>query len=201
MAKKQNKPTKTCADCIHEFACRGWTGGRYISDASASRCPNHETVQESGAYLCGVLDERNRTLAAQNRAEQLMLHKGDKGLENFDMTAKPVMLGGTSSIQYVWHTKSGNFVAEFKIWDWWDGKNVSDLEIGEKYRGLGLSYELLDYATKRCGAKNLTVKKSNTIAKYVYDKYGFHVTDEDDEYYYMSLSKRITMEQEADNEY
>ena len=116
------------------------------------------------------------------------------------MTAKPVMLGGTSSIQYVWHTKSGNFVAEFKIWDWWDGKNVSDLEIGEKYRGLGLSYELLDYATKRCGAKNLTVKKSNTIAKYVYDKYGFHVTDEDDEYYYMSLSKRITMEQEADNE-
>ena len=60
MAKKQNKPTKTCADCIHEFACRGWTGGRYISDDSASRCPNHETVKESGAYLCGVLDERKR---------------------------------------------------------------------------------------------------------------------------------------------
>ena len=60
MAKKQNKPIKTCADCIHEFACRGWTGGRYISDDSASRCPNHETVKESGAYLCGVLDERNR---------------------------------------------------------------------------------------------------------------------------------------------
>ena len=154
--------------------------------------------------LIELLDERKRTVrrsryarAAQNRAEELMLHKGDKGLEDIDMTAKPVMLGGTSSIQYVWHTKSGNFVAEFKIWDWWDGKNVSDLEIGEKYRGLGLSYELLDYATKRCGAKNLTVKKSNTIAKYVYDKYGFHVTDEDDEYYYMSLSKRITMEQEA----
>ena len=60
MPKKQNKPTKTCADCIHEFACRGWTGGRYISDDSASRCPNHETVKESGAYLCGVLDERKR---------------------------------------------------------------------------------------------------------------------------------------------
>ena len=135
-----------------------------------------------------------------SNGEYRLQFETDKGLENFDMTAKPVMLGGTSSIQYVWHTKSGNFVAEFKIWDWWDGKNVSDLEIGEKYRGLGLSYELLDYATKRCGAKNLTVKKSNTIAKYVYDKYGFHVTDEDDEYYYMSLSKRITMEQEADNE-
>ena len=60
MPKKQNKPTKTCSDCIHESACRGWTGGIYISDDSASRCPNHETVKESGAYLCGVLDERKR---------------------------------------------------------------------------------------------------------------------------------------------
>ena len=60
MAKKQKQPTKTCADCIHESACRIWTDGRFVSDASASVCPNHETVKESGAYLCGVLDERNR---------------------------------------------------------------------------------------------------------------------------------------------
>ena len=60
MAKKQNKPIKTCADCIHEFACRGWTNGKVISDISASQCPNHQTVKESGAYLCGVLDERKR---------------------------------------------------------------------------------------------------------------------------------------------
>ena len=60
MAKKQKQPTKTCADCIHESACRAWVDGRYIADSSASRCPNFETVQESAAYLCGVLDERNR---------------------------------------------------------------------------------------------------------------------------------------------
>ena len=108
---------------------------------------------------------------------------------NLNITAKQVMLGKTPSIQYKWHTKNGNLVAEFKIWDWWDGKNVSDLEINEKYRGLGLSYQFLYYATKRCGARNLAVNKNNTIAKYVYDKYGFLVTDEDDEYYYMSLSE------------
>ena len=67
MTKKQNKPIKTCADCIHEFACRGWTGGRYISDDSASRCQNHETVKESGAYLCGVLDERKRKITNADR--------------------------------------------------------------------------------------------------------------------------------------
>ena len=71
MAKKQNKPTKTCADCIHEFACRGWTGGRYISDDSASRCPNHETVKESGAYLCGVLDERKRKKTNADRIRNM----------------------------------------------------------------------------------------------------------------------------------
>ena len=56
MAKK--KPIKTCSDCIHEFACRMWTDGRYISDESASRCPNHETVKESSAYLIGKMDGR-----------------------------------------------------------------------------------------------------------------------------------------------
>ena len=60
MAKRQIQFTKTCSDCIHENACRIWTDGRFISDASASVCPNHETVKESGAYLCGVLDERKR---------------------------------------------------------------------------------------------------------------------------------------------
>lgn len=112
-----------------------------------------------------------------------------KKFRNLDVTTKQVMLGKTPSIQYTWRTNNGDIVAEFKIWDWWDGKNVSDLKISEKYRGFGLSYQLLDYATKRCGAINLAVEKCNTIAKYVYDKYGFRVTDEDDEYYYMSLSK------------
>ena len=113
-----------------------------------------------------------------------------KELRNLNVATKQVMLGKTPSIQYKWYTKNGDHVAEFKIWDWWDGKNVSDLEINKKYRGLGLSYQLLDYATKQCGAKNLAVKKINIIAKHVYDKYGFQVTDEDDEYYYMSLVDR-----------
>ena len=71
MAKKQNKPIKTCADCIHEFACRGWTDGRYISDDTASQCPNHQTVKESGAYLCGVLDERERKKTNADRIRNM----------------------------------------------------------------------------------------------------------------------------------
>ena len=128
-------------------------------------------------------------------AEERTLHRREmeiiKEHKNLNMTTEQVMLGKTPSIHYKWHTKNGNRVAEFKIWDWWDGKNISDLEISENYKGLGLSYQLLDYATKRCGARNLAVKKSNTIAKHVYDKYGFQVTEEDNEYYYMSLNREL----------
>ena len=143
---------------------------------------------------------RRKSILADSE-EQIMNRKDSiKDLRDLSMTTKHVMLGKTPSTQYTWHTDNSDIVAEFKIWNWWDGKNVSDLEINEKYRGLGLSYQLLDYATKQCGARNLAVKKTNTIAKHVYDKYGFQVTEEDDEYYYMSLSNKLTVEQETDND-
>ena len=108
-------------------------------------------------------------------------------LSSFALTTKKVMLGKTPSTQYIWKNSEEKKVAEFKIWEWWDGKNVSDLEISNPYRGNKLSYQLLDYATKKCGAKNLAVKKTNKIAKHVYDKYGFKVTETDDTYIYMTL--------------
>lgn len=79
MAKKQNKSTKTCADCIHEYACRAWVDGRYIADESANRCPNYETVKESSAYLCGVLDERKRKKTNADRIRSM----SDEGLAVF----------------------------------------------------------------------------------------------------------------------
>ena len=113
-----------------------------------------------------------------------------RNLKSLKMTTKEVMLGKTPATHYTWHAKNGDKVAEFKTWNWWDGINVSDLEINDKYRGLGLSYQLLDYATKKCGVKNLAVRKENAIAKHVYDKYGFEITEEDDDMYYMSLKNK-----------
>lgn len=72
MAKKKVTPVRTCSDCIHETACRAWTDGRYISAESASRCQNHETVKGSGAYLCGVLDERKRK---QTNADRICVNE------------------------------------------------------------------------------------------------------------------------------
>ena len=109
--------------------------------------------------------------------------------QNFKMSKREVMLGKTPATEYTWRDSDGQRVATFKIWNWWDGINVSDLEIDKKYRGQRLSYDLLDYATKKLGAKNLAVRKDNTIAKHVYDKYGFKIVDEDADMYYMTLKR------------
>lgn len=51
----RKKPLKTCADCIHEFACQMWNIG-HIHEMDATNCTNHETVKDSAAYLIGKLD-------------------------------------------------------------------------------------------------------------------------------------------------
>lgn len=97
-----------------------------------------------------------------------------------------IKLGKTPAVKYTWTDNKGLKVAQFEVWDWWDGKNLSSFEIFGDYKGIGLSYKFLDYA-KKLGVKNLAVKKENAIAKHAYDKYGFKTTAEDDGYYYMSL--------------
>ena len=54
--KKNKPPARTCADCIHEYACKCWTCGRVLADENAARCPAFETAKDSPAYMIGFLD-------------------------------------------------------------------------------------------------------------------------------------------------
>lgn len=107
----------------------------------------------------------------------------------FKMKKRRIKLGDTAAMSYTWVDMNGCLVARFHTFYWWDGKNIEDLKVFGQYRRRGYSYQLLDYATKEFGANNLTVRKNNIIAKHVYDKYGFKVTSEDKENYYMSLKR------------
>ena len=115
----------------------------------------------------------------------------NKSLNSFELRTTEIMIGKTPAKQFKWFDNNGLKVAEFKTFKWWDGVNVCDLEIFGKYKGRGLSYDLLDYATKKCGVKNLSVEKSNDLAKKIYDKYGFETMAQDDSYYYMTLNKPL----------
>lgn len=70
-------------------------------------------------------------------------------------------------------------------------KWVVSLEIIKKYRGYGLSKQILDYATKTMNCKYLSVNKNNAVAKKIYDEYGFKVYQEDKTMYYMTIDKNI----------
>ena len=64
---------------------------------------------------------------------------------------------------------------------------IQGLEIFGESKGKGYSKYLLDIAVNDLGATYLSVNKNNTIAKKVYDKYGFEVYDEDNNMYYMKI--------------
>ena len=59
--------------------------------------------------------------------------------------------------RYRWYDENVE-VAEFKVFDWWDGLNVCDLEIFNQYKGKGLSYQLLDVATNELCVKNVALR-------------------------------------------
>lgn len=108
-------------------------------------------------------------------------------LNEFQLKKQYINFYDRKAIKFLW-TKNNQKVAEFKIWEWWDGLNISDLKIYKKYRGNYLSYELIDYAVKKLKVKNLAVKKSNKIAIHIYENYGFYKTQENDNFYYMSFN-------------
>lgn len=118
------------------------------------------------------------------------VRKDKLSLNTFQLSIRNVNLSGTQGTTYTWLNKKKQ-VAQFTTFDWWDGKNIENLKVYDGYKGQGLSYQLLDYATKKLGCKSLAVKKDNKIAKHVYDKYGFKVSEEDADTYYMQLDEDV----------
>ena len=62
-AKQDKKPMKTCADCVHESACKVWTCGRVLADENAARCPEFETVRDTASYLIGKMEGEKAALS------------------------------------------------------------------------------------------------------------------------------------------
>lgn len=69
MAKKTKKPLKTCADCIHEFACGMWNIG-YIHNMDATNCTNYETIDDIPLQVATALDMAISALRAQQEQER-----------------------------------------------------------------------------------------------------------------------------------
>ena len=90
---------------------------------------------------------------------------------------------------YAWFNQQGEMVCHVSSCEYYDDgtKWITSLEIMKKFKGHGLSNQILVYATKTMNCKYLSVDKNNEVAKYIYDKYGFKVFHEDKKIYYMSI--------------
>lgn len=62
-AKQDKKTMKTCADCVHESACKVWTNGRVLADENAARCPEFKTVRDTASYLIGKMEGEKAALS------------------------------------------------------------------------------------------------------------------------------------------
>ena len=93
---------------------------------------------------------------------------------------------------YMW-LDDNKLVATVGSCEYTDDKTkwIVSLEITKKYRGYGLSKQILDYAVKNMNCEYLSVNKNNEVAKKVYDKYGFKVYEESNTMYYMTIDKNV----------
>lgn len=155
-----------------------------------------EKSDKKSIELFGITNKENynKLISSYNELKSVQDDNPFFIQDEFKLKKEKIKIGNTPANYYVWTDSKNNKVAEFYTYKHWDGINVVNLEIFRKYRGKGLSYKLLDYAINKCGVKCLSVEKSNSNAKHVYDKYGFKVVDQDDKYYYMSIKGKSTNE-------
>lgn len=71
-------------------------------------------------------------------------------------------------------------------------KYIQAIEISDKYKGLGLSYDILRECV-RLGARELSVSKTNDIAKHVYNNSGFKITSSTDSMDIMRLDESVIL--------
>lgn len=93
---------------------------------------------------------------------------------------------------YIWLDDDNNLIAQIFVNQGKKKKNdkgvISELNIDNKYKGYGLSKQILDIAVNELNANSLWVYKDNEIAVNLYKKYGFKVTYETNDQYFMELN-------------
>lgn len=95
-----------------------------------------------------------------------------------------------SNTNGILYEKNGEVVAIINTEKKNDGKIwIQGLEVFGGSKGQGLSRGLLDVAVKDLKATNLSVRKTNSIAKKLYDDYGFRTYDESDYMYFMAIGR------------
>ena len=122
------------------------------------------------------------------RAEQLTQQTLNKYKNQYNNLKHVKIADNTSGRIY---TKNGKVIAMINTEKKSDGNIwIQGLEVFGDNKGKGLGKELLNVAVNDLGATHLSVRKTNNIAKKLYDKYGFETYASDDFMYYMKYNRK-----------
>ena len=72
MRKNKDERTRTCGECIHEYACAMWNVGS-LHNTDATNCSNYETAKMSAAYLIGKMDGEKASEEKETEFKQVLL--------------------------------------------------------------------------------------------------------------------------------
>lgn len=88
MVRKKEVLTRTCGQCIHEWACSMQCGGNPMAQGNAMHCACYEDVKSSTAYFIGMLDgrkgnipDRLRELAVADQEGRVIVLKKENANE------------------------------------------------------------------------------------------------------------------------
>lgn len=130
---------------------------------------------------------KSRESLSENRSEKLSKDILNKYESQYSNLRHVKINSSTNGLLY---TKHGKVVAMINTEKKPDGSVwIQGLEVFGENRGKGLSRGLLDVAVKDLGATHLSVRKTNTIAKRLYNNYGFTTYESDGFMDYMKLKK------------
>ena len=122
------------------------------------------------------------------RAEQLTSQTLNKYKNKYNNLKHVKISDNTSGRIY---TKNGKVVAMINTEKKSDGNIwIQGLEVFGDNKGKGLGEKLLNVAVKQLGASHLSVRKTNFIAKQLYDKYGFKTYTSSLFMYYMKYNHK-----------
>jgi ribosomal protein S18 acetylase RimI-like enzyme len=157
-----------------------------ISFCDELKIPNNYIAEESSVENVSEKKQTGRSALSSMTREIISQAVIKKYKDQYPRLSHVRVSSNTKGYIY---TENGKVKAMINTETKSDGKIwIQGLEIFGDAKGKGLSYGLLDIAVKDLNAKYLSVNKSNSVAKHLYDEYGFSKYDEDDNMYYMKTN-------------
>ena len=199
--------------------------GEAVAESVVTESNTLEVYKQSSSYIDNEIIEQDIIHALTESERLSKLNKNFKSKGHLDLDSfKRTIVNDTLAKKYDFYCtadtlkylkgyvytdrKDDSLVAIIAVATYTNGESwIQPIKVSEKYRGYGLSKQLMDVAINQLGAKYLAVYSDNEVAINLYRQYGFKVFEKVDYnnsiVYFMSIDspRRVDYIKEGYNNY